>query len=75
MSLLTDRSMARLFAAGVLVLRGFRPEGAPGCSHGWSAAEPVGGVVFSHACPGGAEEASKCAAAQSNTYFSSNSIP
>lgn len=59
-----------------------RPEGAPECSHGWSAArreaggaEPVEGGSDSVSCPGGAEEVPDGAAPQSNTYFSSNSIP
>lgn len=59
-----------------------RPKGAQGCSHGCSAArwqagaaQPVERVVFSNFCPGGAEEESATEAAQSNTYFSSNSTP
>jgi hypothetical protein len=60
----------------------FAPGGAPGCSHGWSAvrrqadgAQPVESGFVSQSCPGGAEEATDPAVDQSNTYFSSNSIP
>jgi hypothetical protein len=59
-----------------------RPNGAQECSHGWSAArvfaggaQPVEAEFLSLSCPGGAEEESATEAAQSNTYFSSNSTP
>lgn len=55
-----------------------RPNGAKGCSHGWSgvrrgrsATRGSGRVLF---CPGGAEEQVTAATAQSKTYLSSNSI-
>ena len=60
----------------------FGPNGATGCSHGWSTgrctaggAQPVEKFVFQCARPEGAEESPRREADQSNTYRSSNSTP
>jgi len=47
----TERQRA---ARELRMRQAFGPSGAAGCSHGWSAAEPVERIVFPGFCPGGA---------------------